>query len=226
MTRAISLFSGYSQGENRTTNYCLLLLKMLYEENRRWIDGYSVTTAAARARSRRRHTIHCALNTRRGTAGTAASHRASHAWHHAPSGSGHETSAYTTGSACRASTTTRSRSATCAQQPHAARYGSNSCRRNRANRTGDNRSRHCRSNQIRTAHLQRSLQDATGEFRHLPRERHKDDDAGQQSEKRLKPSRAQCDLRGFLYPRPQNAEHWPMNWRMSTFTGKAIAGKV
>ncbi|MFO0970103.1 MAG: hypothetical protein U0793_31515 [Gemmataceae bacterium] len=33
MSRPISLFSGYSQRENRTTNYCLLVLKMLYEEN-------------------------------------------------------------------------------------------------------------------------------------------------------------------------------------------------
>lgn len=33
MGRLISLFSGYSQRENRTTNYCLLALKMLYEEN-------------------------------------------------------------------------------------------------------------------------------------------------------------------------------------------------
>ena len=29
----ISLFSGYNTSENRTTNYCLLLLKMVYEEN-------------------------------------------------------------------------------------------------------------------------------------------------------------------------------------------------
>ncbi|MBK6515728.1 MAG: hypothetical protein IPG04_16920 [Polyangiaceae bacterium] len=29
----ITLFSGYSQRENRTTNYCLLVLRMLYEEN-------------------------------------------------------------------------------------------------------------------------------------------------------------------------------------------------
>lgn len=29
----ITLFSGYSQRENRTTNYCLLLLKMIYEKN-------------------------------------------------------------------------------------------------------------------------------------------------------------------------------------------------
>ena len=29
----ISLFSGYSTAENRTTNYCLLILKMVYEEN-------------------------------------------------------------------------------------------------------------------------------------------------------------------------------------------------
>ena len=33
MGEPISLFSGYSQKENRTTNYCLLLLKMLYEAN-------------------------------------------------------------------------------------------------------------------------------------------------------------------------------------------------
>ncbi len=37
MSKAISLFSGYSQGENRTTNYCLLLLKMLYEENPKFL---------------------------------------------------------------------------------------------------------------------------------------------------------------------------------------------
>jgi hypothetical protein len=33
MARAVSLFSGYSQKENRVTNYTLLVLKMLYEEN-------------------------------------------------------------------------------------------------------------------------------------------------------------------------------------------------
>jgi len=33
MGKPISLFSGYSQKENRTTNYCLLLLKMLYDSN-------------------------------------------------------------------------------------------------------------------------------------------------------------------------------------------------
>lgn len=29
----VSLFSGYEQGENRTTNYCVLLLQMLYAES-------------------------------------------------------------------------------------------------------------------------------------------------------------------------------------------------
>ena len=33
MGKEISLFSGYDQPENRTTNYCLLLLRMLYQEN-------------------------------------------------------------------------------------------------------------------------------------------------------------------------------------------------
>jgi hypothetical protein len=33
----ITLFSGYSQRENRTTNYCLLVLKMLYEENPKFL---------------------------------------------------------------------------------------------------------------------------------------------------------------------------------------------
>ncbi|MHB9130415.1 MAG: hypothetical protein ACYDBB_04900 [Armatimonadota bacterium] len=33
MMSRISLFSGYNTSENRTTNYCLLLLKMVYEEN-------------------------------------------------------------------------------------------------------------------------------------------------------------------------------------------------
>ena len=37
MSRQISLFSGYSQKENRTTNYCLLVLKMLYEENPKFL---------------------------------------------------------------------------------------------------------------------------------------------------------------------------------------------
>ena len=37
MSRPINLFSGYSQRENRTTNYCLLLLKMLYEENPKFL---------------------------------------------------------------------------------------------------------------------------------------------------------------------------------------------
>jgi len=35
--KPISLFSGYAQRENRTTNYCLLVLKMLYEENPRYL---------------------------------------------------------------------------------------------------------------------------------------------------------------------------------------------
>lgn len=33
MAKNISLFSGYDQKENRTTNYCLLILKMIYEES-------------------------------------------------------------------------------------------------------------------------------------------------------------------------------------------------
>ena len=33
MAKNISLFSGYDQKENRTTNYCLLMLKMIYEES-------------------------------------------------------------------------------------------------------------------------------------------------------------------------------------------------
>jgi len=37
MSKSISLFSGYAQVENRTTNYCLLLLKMLYEENPKFL---------------------------------------------------------------------------------------------------------------------------------------------------------------------------------------------
>ncbi len=37
MSKPISLFSGYSQRENRTTNYCLLILKMLYEENPKFL---------------------------------------------------------------------------------------------------------------------------------------------------------------------------------------------
>ncbi len=37
MSHQITLFSGYSQKENRTTNYCLLILKMLYEENPKFL---------------------------------------------------------------------------------------------------------------------------------------------------------------------------------------------
>ncbi len=37
MSRQITLFSGYSQRENRTTNYCLLILKMIYEENPKFL---------------------------------------------------------------------------------------------------------------------------------------------------------------------------------------------
>jgi hypothetical protein len=33
MGKSISLFTGYSKNENRTTNYCLLILKMLYDES-------------------------------------------------------------------------------------------------------------------------------------------------------------------------------------------------
>lgn len=43
MSRPISLFSGYSQRENRTTNYCLLLLKMLYEENPKFLAEVMTT---------------------------------------------------------------------------------------------------------------------------------------------------------------------------------------
>lgn len=37
MSRSVSLFSGYSQKENRVTNYALLVLKMLYEENPKYL---------------------------------------------------------------------------------------------------------------------------------------------------------------------------------------------
>ncbi|MGY2132370.1 hypothetical protein ACW9KT_09085 [Hymenobacter sp. HD11105] len=37
MGREISLFSGYSQKENRTTNYCLLVLKLLYQEHPKFL---------------------------------------------------------------------------------------------------------------------------------------------------------------------------------------------
>jgi hypothetical protein len=37
MGKSISLFSGYAQKENRTTNYCLLVLKLLYEQNPRFL---------------------------------------------------------------------------------------------------------------------------------------------------------------------------------------------
>lgn len=38
MSQSISLFSGYNQKENRTTNYCLLVLKLLYEENPKFLS--------------------------------------------------------------------------------------------------------------------------------------------------------------------------------------------
>ena len=37
MSKPITLFSGYTQRENRVTNYCLLVLKMLYEENPKYL---------------------------------------------------------------------------------------------------------------------------------------------------------------------------------------------
>src|SRR5882757_8838115 len=37
MSKPITLFSGYAQKENRTTNYCLLVLRMLYEENPKFL---------------------------------------------------------------------------------------------------------------------------------------------------------------------------------------------
>jgi len=37
MSENISLFSGYNFSENRTTNYCLLVLKTLYEENPKYL---------------------------------------------------------------------------------------------------------------------------------------------------------------------------------------------
>lgn len=40
MARSISLFSGYSQKENRTTNYCLLVLRLIYEENPKFLGEF------------------------------------------------------------------------------------------------------------------------------------------------------------------------------------------
>jgi len=40
MGHNITLFSGYNQSENRTTNYCLLILKMLYEENPKFLAEF------------------------------------------------------------------------------------------------------------------------------------------------------------------------------------------
>lgn len=45
MTRPITLFSGYSQKENRVTNYCLLILRMLYEENPKYLGEVLSTLA-------------------------------------------------------------------------------------------------------------------------------------------------------------------------------------
>jgi hypothetical protein len=38
MGQPISLFSGYAQRENRTSNYCLLILRLLYEENPKYLS--------------------------------------------------------------------------------------------------------------------------------------------------------------------------------------------
>jgi hypothetical protein len=38
MGKQVSLFSGYGQKENRTTNYCLLMLKLIYEENPKYLS--------------------------------------------------------------------------------------------------------------------------------------------------------------------------------------------
>lgn len=43
MSRPITWFSGYSQKENRTTNYCLLILKLLYDENPRFLSEVLTT---------------------------------------------------------------------------------------------------------------------------------------------------------------------------------------
>ena len=40
MGKPVTLFSGFSQKENRTTNYCLLVLKMLYEENPKYLGEF------------------------------------------------------------------------------------------------------------------------------------------------------------------------------------------
>ncbi len=40
MGKNISLFSGYNQTENRTTNYCLLILKLLYQENPKFLSDF------------------------------------------------------------------------------------------------------------------------------------------------------------------------------------------
>ncbi|MEI6513565.1 MAG: hypothetical protein WCO51_09870, partial [bacterium] len=47
MSKNISLFSGYEQKENRTTNYCLLVLKMLYEENPKYLSEVLSTLVGA-----------------------------------------------------------------------------------------------------------------------------------------------------------------------------------
>lgn len=39
----ITLFSGYNSSENRTTNYCLLVLKALYEDNPKYLEEILIT---------------------------------------------------------------------------------------------------------------------------------------------------------------------------------------
>jgi len=43
MSGNISLFSGYNSAENRTTNYCLLVLKTLYEDNPKYLSEVLVS---------------------------------------------------------------------------------------------------------------------------------------------------------------------------------------
>jgi hypothetical protein len=45
MSANVSLFSGYNQRENRHTNYCLLLLRLLYEENPSFLEEALSTIA-------------------------------------------------------------------------------------------------------------------------------------------------------------------------------------
>lgn len=52
MGKEISLFPSYSTKENRITNYCLLILRLLYEENPKYLDEFFFSLTNGRLESK------------------------------------------------------------------------------------------------------------------------------------------------------------------------------